>query len=105
MYASFCDRVMAGLHLFHLFVNVFFFVGKTYENVFCRHVTLNDSRFYLSVMDGSSIAQIFPSKKFSALAHTIHANIHTDIDIIYPSTHTHHGPPRFVEMPVEKGKF
>ena len=36
-------------------------------------------------MDGSRTAQIFPSRKLSALAHTIHANIHTDINIIYPS--------------------
>ena len=58
------------------------------------------------IMDGSCIAQNFPSKKLNALAHTIHANIHTDINIIYPPPpHTHHGPPRFVEMPVEKGKF
>ena len=60
------------------------------------------------IRDGSCIAQIFPSRKVNALAHTIHANIHTDINIMYPSTHTHththHGPPRFVEMPVEKRK-
>ena len=40
-------------------------------------------------MDGYCIAQICPSRKLNALAHTIHANIHTDINIIYPSTHTH----------------
>ena len=34
------------------------------------------------IMDGSCIAQIFPSRKFKALAHTIHANIHTDINMI-----------------------
>ena len=67
------------------------------------------------MMDGSCLARIFPSKKkkkknLNALAHTIHANMHTDINIIYPPplihthTHTHHGPPRFVEMPVEKEK-
>ena len=42
-------------------------------------------------MDGSCIAQIFPSRKLKALAHIIHANIHTDINIIYhpPTPHTH----------------
>ena len=58
-------------------------------------------------MDGSCIVQIFLSRKLNVLAHTIHANIHTDINIIYPPpppTHTHHGPPSIVEMPVEKGK-
>ena len=40
-------------------------------------------------MDGSCIAQIFPSKKLNALAHTIHANIHTVINIIHTHTHTH----------------
>ena len=41
-------------------------------------------------MDGSCIAQIFPSRKLNALlAHTIHANIHTDINKIYTHTHTH----------------
>ena len=41
-------------------------------------------------MDGSCIAQIFPSRKLNVLAHTIHANIHTDINIIPPPhTHTH----------------
>ena len=60
------------------------------------------------ISDGSCIAKIFPSRKLNALAHIIHANIHTDINIIHPSppdTHTHHGPPRLVEMPAEKGKF
>ena len=59
------------------------------------------------IMDGSCIVQIFPSRKLSALVHTIHTNIHTDINITYPlpPTHTHHGPPRFVATPVEKGKF
>ena len=42
------------------------------------------------IMDGSCIAQIFPSRKLNALAHTIHANIHIDINIIYPDpTYTH----------------
>ena len=53
-------------------------------------------------MDGSCIAQIFPSRKLNALAHTIHTNMHTDINIIYTHTHTHpppHRPPRFVEIP------
>ena len=59
------------------------------------------------IMDGSFIVQIFPPRKLNALAHTIHANIQTDINIIYPSLHTHRhrGPPRFVEMSVEKEKF
>ena len=59
-------------------------------------------------MDGSCIVQIFPSTKLNALAHTIHANVHTDVNIFTPRhthTHTHHGPPIFVEMPVERGKF
>ena len=43
------------------------------------------------IMDGSCIVQIFPSRKLSALVHTIHTNIHTDINITYPlpPTHTH----------------
>ena len=41
------------------------------------------------MMDGSCIAQILPSRKLSALAHTIHANMHTDINILYLSLHTH----------------
>ena len=40
------------------------------------------------IMDGTCIAQLFPSRKLNALAHTIHI-IYTDINIIYPSTHTH----------------
>ena len=41
-------------------------------------------------MDGSCIAQIFPSRKLTALAHAIHANIHADINMIDPSSiHTH----------------
>ena len=40
-------------------------------------------------MDGSCIVQIFPSRKLSALAHTIYANMHTDINIIYTFPHTH----------------
>ena len=46
----------------------------------------------IMIMDGSCIAQISPSRKLNALAHTIHANIQTDINIIYappPHTHTH----------------
>ena len=31
------------------------------------------------IMDGSCIAQIFLSRKLNALAHTLHANVHTDI--------------------------
>ena len=42
---------------------------------------------YHMVMDGSCIAQVFPSRKLIALAYTIHADIHTGINIIY--THTH----------------
>ena len=59
------------------------------------------------IMDGSCIVQIFPSRKLRVLAHTIHANIHTDINIMYPppTPSPHYGPPRFVEMPVEKGQF
>ena len=58
-------------------------------------------------MDGSCRAQIFPSRKLNALANTIYANIHTNINIIHTHTHTHthHDPPTSVEMPVEKGKF
>ena len=41
------------------------------------------------IMDGSSIAQDFPSRKLSVLAHTIHTNIHTYMNIIYTHTHTH----------------
>ena len=40
-------------------------------------------------MDGSCVAQIFPSRKLNALAHTIHANIHTDINIMYTHTYTY----------------
>ena len=39
----------------------------------------------IMIMDSSCTAQIFRSRKLSALAHTIHANIPTDINII----HTH----------------
>ena len=46
-------------------------------------------RMIIIIMDGSCIAQIFPSRKLHALAHIIHGNIHTDINIIYPPTHTH----------------
>ena len=46
------------------------------------------------IIDGSCIAQIFPSRKLNVLAHTIHGNIHTDINIIYPcqtlDPHTKH---------------
>ena len=43
------------------------------------------------IMDGSCTAHIFPSRKLNALACSIHANRHTDINIIYPPppTHTH----------------
>lgn len=34
-------------------------------------------------MDGSYITQIFPLRKLGALAHTVHANIHTYIHTIY----------------------
>ena len=34
------------------------------------------------IIDGSCIAQIFPSSKLNALAHAIHAKPHTDISII-----------------------
>ena len=60
------------------------------------------------IMDGSCIARIFPSRKLNPLAHTIYANMHTDINIIYPHPpppHPPQGPPRFAEMPVEKGKI
>ena len=41
-------------------------------------------------MDGSCIAQTFPSRKTNASAHTLHTNTHRDINIIYPSPpHTH----------------
>ena len=40
-------------------------------------------------MVGSCIAQIFLSRKHNVLAHTIYANIHTVINMIYPSPHTH----------------
>ena len=36
-------------------------------------------------MDGSCVAQVFTSRKLNALAHTIYANIHTGINIIYAS--------------------
>ena len=45
--------------------------------------------FIILMMDGSCIAQTFLPRKLNALAHTIHANIHTDINIIYASPHTH----------------
>ena len=35
------------------------------------------------------MAQIFQLRKLNVLAHTIHANIPTDINVIYPSPHTH----------------
>ena len=57
----------------------------------------------LLIMDGSCVVQIFLSRKFTALAHTIHANIY-----IYRhkhNPHTHHDPSTSVQMPVEKGKF
>ena len=41
-------------------------------------------------MDGSCKVQIFPSRKLNALAHTIHTNMYTHINIITPPhTHTH----------------
>ena len=43
----------------------------------------------LLLLDGSCIAQIFPSRKLNALTHNIHANINTDINIIHTHTHTH----------------
>ena len=43
----------------------------------------------IAIMVGSCIAQIFPSRKFNALGHIIHASIHTDINIIYTHTRTH----------------
>ena len=50
-------------------------------------------------MDGSCIAQIFSSRKLNALAHTIDANIHTDINIIHPYTHRHkHARARAVRL-------
>ena len=57
--------------------------------------TVSDrSLFVLNViiiMDGSCTAQIFPSRKPDALTHTIHANVHADINIIHTHTgvHTH----------------
>ena len=65
------------------------------------------------IMDGSCIAQVLMSRKLKALARIIHADIHTYINIIYPpppnpptpTPNTHYGLPRFLEMPVEKGKF
>ena len=57
-------------------------------------------------MDGSCIAQIFPSRKVNALAHIFQANIYIDINIIhtYARAHTHHDPPTTVEMPCLKRK-
>ena len=43
--------------------------------------------YWVIVMDGSCTPQIFPSRKLNALAQTIHANMHTDINIIYRSPH------------------
>ena len=40
-------------------------------------------------MDGCCIAQIFSLRKLNALAHTIHANTHTDINIIHTHTRAH----------------
>ena len=56
-------------------------------------------------MDGSCTMQIFPSRKFNALAHIINTTIYSDIIYPFQHTQTHHGLPRFVEMPVEKGKL
>ena len=45
---------------------------------------------HMIIMVCSCIAQIFPSRKLSALAHTIHANIRTAIiHKLYTHTHTH----------------
>ena len=43
------------------------------------------------IMDGSCIAQIFPLRKLNTQSHTIYADMHTDLNIIYtcPHTHTH----------------
>ena len=41
-------------------------------------------------MGGSCIEQIFPFRKLDALAHTIHANIHTHIHIVHTHTHNDH---------------
>ena len=43
------------------------------------------------VTDGSCIAQIFPLRKLNTQSHTIYADMHTDLNIIYtcPHTHTH----------------
>ena len=41
------------------------------------------------ITDGSCIAQTFPSRKLNTLAHAIHANINTYINIIHTHTHTH----------------
>ena len=41
------------------------------------------------IVGGFCIAQIFPSRKLTTLAYTIHANIHTDRNIIHTHTHTH----------------
>ena len=53
------------------------------------------------------IAKIFLSRKLNVLAHTIHTNIHTDINIIYPSphTHTHHGQPILWKCLLKKDRF
>ena len=57
-------------------------------------------------MDGSCIAQTFPSRKLNALAHTIHANIHTDINTIYASPpHTHHSLPDLWKCLSKKESF
>ena len=58
------------------------------------------------IMDGSCIAQILPSTKQCASTHHSRKYTHRlPFPPPPPHTHTHHDPPRFVEMPVEKGKF
>ena len=54
-------------------------------SVFVASVTL----YLIMIIDGSCIVQILPSRKLSAVAHTIHANIHTDINMIHTHTDTH----------------
>ena len=49
-------------------------------------------------MDISYMAQIFPYRKLTALARTIHTSY-------TQSVHEEHGTSRFVERPVEKGRF
>ena len=66
-----------------------------------RHWNSHPATYALIIilLDGSCIAQIFPSREPNEVAHNIDANINTDINIIYPPpphptphppTHTHH---------------